>query len=33
MEDTAGVDLYQLQSMLSATGQDDGVNPKHEMMV
>lgn len=33
MEDTAGVDLYQLRSMLSASSQDDGVNPKHEMMV
>lgn len=33
MEDTAGVDLYQLRSMLSASSRDDGVNPKHEMMV
>lgn len=33
MEDAAGVDLYQLRSMLSASSRDDGVNPKHEMMV
>lgn len=33
MEDTAVVDLYQRRSMLSASGQDDGVNPKQEMMV
>lgn len=33
MEDAAGADLYQPPSMLSASGWDDGVNSKREMMV